>query len=153
MNSKTKTKNANWQTMIAKNLSNHSDENFKLVQFLKTQNGNTLFDIRETFKGRATESGVLMLLPEYNWFKNVILSNDSSIHKLEHNNRIIKVDKTLPDFLITSQKINLKPKNVLIRASEISNLITFFQQSEEKIKNECGNMDFLEKSYYRMTIE
>ena len=150
------TKNQNkifWESIAVKNLSEHSDDKFKLANFFKTDQNTVLFDLHETLKGRKTENGFVLTTPEFFWMKKVIESNDSSIHTLEHNSRIIIIDKSQPNFDISVQKADNIQKNIILNSNEISNLLLFMNQIIEKLKN-CYDIkfEFSEKSYHRHTI-
>ena len=152
MNSKPQFKNF-WQPIAVKNLSDHADEKFKLVNFYKTDKNAVLFSLYETLRGRKTDTGFVLVPPEFIWLKNVIKSNDSSVHTLEHNNRIITIDKTNSNFQITVQKSNGVRTNLQINPNEITILLAFIQEHEEKLKN-CLNVssEFSETSFHRHTI-
>ena len=150
------TKNQNkifWESIAVKNLSEHSDDKFKLANFFKTDRNTVLFDLHETLKGRKTENGFVLTAPEFFWMKKVIDSNDSSIHTLEHNSRVIIINKNQPNFDISVQKADNIRKNIILNSNEISNLLLFMNQIIEKLKN-CYDMifEFSEKSYHRHTI-
>ena len=130
MNSKKRT----LVSLFAKRLSNHSDENFKLVQFLSTYNNELLFELREMFKGCRTDTGFILMMPEFHWFEGVLISNDSSVHKLEHNNRTITVDKSNKETLITVTKSNGKTKKMLLKSNEITNMLAFLTEIYPKIR-------------------
>ena len=151
MNCKTKTRNY-WQILESKNLGYHSDENFKLVQFVKFSDGPVLFDLRETNKGRKTKVGISLIWPEFKWLRQVLKSNDLSTHTLEHNQRIIKVDKVLPEYLITVTKSNGGINSIILTPNELIKLKEYIEG--ENVNNLCvDNSDsFPENSFHRITI-
>ena len=60
-------------------------------------------------------------------------SNDKSIHTLEHNQRIIKIDKSTDEYLFIVQKSNGKLSKLLLNKNEITNLHKFIIENSDKI--------------------
>ena len=144
-----------WSPLFCKNLGAHYDEVFKLAQLIKT-NTSILFDLRETFKGMKSDNGFSLGLAEYNWLKKVLKADDTMTHTLEHNKRIINIDKTTKDVLITVHKSNGQIKKLLVKEDEVKKLITFLEETEEPLNKliTCSgqSMDFSQKSFYRITM-
>ena len=131
-----------WTPLLSKNLSNHTDVKFKLAQFLKTTDGTVLFDLRETNKGCKTSNGFSLVLSECNWLKKLLQSNDMSTHTLEHNNRVLSLDKT--DYTFTVVKANGKIKKLQLNEEERKNILNFIQAFDPvtSILNENGTTIF-----------
>ena len=157
MSKSQKINNYSWSSIFAKNLSNHTDETFKLAQMMKTVEGNILFDLREMFRERKTYIGFSLFLHEFFWMKKVFDSNDKSIHTLQYNQRIIKIDKSTNEYLLIVQKSNGKLSKLLSNKNEITNLHKFIIENNDKIislaKTLKINIDFTEQSYYRFSIK
>ena len=147
-----------WSSLMSRNLSSNSNEFFKLIQFLKTSDNTILFDLREFHKGKPTEVGFSLVLSEYKWFKRTLISNDKSTHILEHNNRVLTIDKELEDYLITVTKSNGKVKRVVVTLLEIVNLITAFEEMENVLLNNKTlikhiNFEAKDNEFFRVTIK
>ena len=149
-------KKNNWVSLFSKNLSNHSDENFKLAQFSQIDANRILFDLRETYRGRKTDNGFSLYLPEFFWFKNVLQSKTQGIHKLEHNNRKIEIDKTIPDVLISVTTTNGNYRKMILESSEIEILLNFINNIEDRLKCKAesigAEINFNEQSFYTMSV-
>ena len=142
-------------TLFAKNLTSHSDENFKIAQLIEFIDGTIMFDLRNTFKGKLQNTGITLYISEFEWLKRKLV-NDSINVQLEHNSRLIRVNKTSDELSITLRKSNGKLKTLSFKNEEMKNLIEFILIFEEKLKSlaieKKFSFDFSEISYYKESI-
>ena len=143
------------RSLYAKNLTSHEDENFKVVQIIELEDGTVMFDIRETIKGKFLPNGVTLYIPEFIWFKKAISNPEINI-QLEHNTRLIKVNKAIDSISITLRKTNGKMKTLNFSSTESKNIIDSMQIIEENLiaLTEGTNiaLDFAEVSYCKESL-
>ena len=125
--------NFSWNPMYSLNLSSNSDKDFKLAQILQLGLVDLIFDLRQTLKGRKTKAGITILVPEFNWFKNALLAKDDKTHVLEHGNRIISINKSIPDTLISMTKADGTVRKIILEVEEKEKLLQHIENIEDKL--------------------
>jgi len=130
-----------WKSLYALNLSNNKDKDFKIAQILECNENALIFDLRQTFKGRRTKAGISLQVSEFEWFKNAIISGNKKVYTLEHGNKVIKVDNTLDEVLITVIKSDNTERKILIEIDELNKLIANINEIENKLISRALEME------------
>ena len=145
-----------WKSIFAINLTNNNDVNFKVAQVIDNIEI-VVFDIRETFKGRRSKTGVSLLVPEFLWLKEVLLSNVNHVYTLEHGNRVLKIEKRLDEICISVKRSDGKDMNISLMGKEIEKLVSNLNEFEVKIisiaKERKIPITFSEVNYVNKFVE
>ena len=109
--------NKMWNPIYTINLSDCSDPDFKLGQVLEINNSGLIFDLRQTSRGCKTKLGIYITVPEFDWFKRCLTTNEDKLFTLEHDSKVITMNKsenqitmtlTWLDLMVFVEKLYLK---------------------------------------------
>ena len=145
-----------YKNIFGVNLSNNEDPDFKMAQILQAESA-LLFDLRQTLKGRKTKTGICLQLPEFKWFVNCLLVNNNKVNILEHDSRVIKLEKSADQIIISVKKADNTTRNVTLNQTETHKLINHLKEFEKKMIDkalDCGlETDFNEFDYVKIIYE
>ena len=139
-----------YQYVFGINLTKPSDPIFKLAQLLVFRNYSLLFDLRQTNKGKKSRNGICLHMPEFFWMKRILLG-ETKFSILEHDQRIIIIEKIENKCMISVTKPNSITNSILLEEIELQNLIKHLNNFESNILNlssRCGyEIDFKPFAY------
>ena len=138
-------------------LSSRDDENFKIIRILEG-NDRIIVDIRQTFKGKFLSEGFTLLFNEFVWINETLSSEESKIFKLEHNNRIICVNKQDANVcLVSMQKGNAPEKKLILTLKECETFNQIFKTVKAKMEERMRQLEipteFEKTAFLRYTVE
>ena len=145
-----------YKNIFGVNLSTNEDPDFKMAQILQADTA-LLFDLRQTLKGRKTKTGICLQLPEFKWFVNCLLVNNNKINIMEHDSRVIKLEKSADQIIISVRKADNTTRCVTLNQTETHKLINHLEEFKRKMIDkalDCGHdTDFNEFDYVKIINE
>lgn len=147
-----------YKTIFSKNLSNNSDEKFKLAKITIANDKHLYFEIRQTDKGQLQRDGIVMTLPVFLRFKKNFVKPFINKYKLEYSNRYVTYVKN-KEFANKVYMEQLRSKDdirsISLNQNEQSKLIEALDDIENEltaksIELNCS-IDFDETCYFKET--
>ena len=132
------------------NLTRPNDPEFKLAQLIVFKNNTLLFDLRQTKRGRKSKNGICLQIREFFWMKKILLGN-YKLSKLEHDQRIITIERNEENCIISVTKSNGISNTITLGKNELISMINYLVEFESNIlemSSKCGyEIDFKTFAY------